>query len=182
MPTGLSDPGEDIVQAAVREVKEETGLDCIFDKIICFRQAHGGRLNHSDMFFVCLLRLDPKYDEFLQRGEEIQLIAQEEEIAQASWINMQDFANQELWQTSPLYKLMNDSMINAAQSGIEYSSSDDTGAIGSYQNNGNGLQGQKKQYDTLFPTPPPNNGSGFIARTLPVGSRPGTNTIYVSKL
>jgi hypothetical protein len=33
MPTGLTDPGEDIAVAAVRELKEETGLDCIFDKM-----------------------------------------------------------------------------------------------------------------------------------------------------
>lgn len=44
MPTGLTDPGEDIALAAVRELKEETGLDCVFDRILCFRQSHGGLL------------------------------------------------------------------------------------------------------------------------------------------
>lgn len=39
MPTGLTDPGEDIIDAAVREAKEETGLDVKFDRIICMRQA-----------------------------------------------------------------------------------------------------------------------------------------------
>jgi len=33
MPTGLTDPGEDIAAAAVRELKEETGLDCVFDRM-----------------------------------------------------------------------------------------------------------------------------------------------------
>ena len=33
MPTGLTDPGEDIAVAAVRELKEETGLDCVFDRM-----------------------------------------------------------------------------------------------------------------------------------------------------
>lgn len=33
MPTGLTDPGEDIASAAIRELKEETGLDCVFDKM-----------------------------------------------------------------------------------------------------------------------------------------------------
>ena len=33
MPTGLTDPGEDIATAAVRELKEETGLDCVFDRM-----------------------------------------------------------------------------------------------------------------------------------------------------
>ena len=50
MPTGLADPGEDIVDAAIREVKEETGLDCSFDHIVCFLQAHGATLGKLDMF------------------------------------------------------------------------------------------------------------------------------------
>ena len=33
MPTGLTDPGEDVACAAVRELKEETGLDCVFDRL-----------------------------------------------------------------------------------------------------------------------------------------------------
>ena len=33
MPTGLTDQGEDIAAAAVRELKEETGLDCVFDRM-----------------------------------------------------------------------------------------------------------------------------------------------------
>ncbi len=39
MPTGLTDPGEDVVDAAIREAKEEVGLDVEFDRIICMRQA-----------------------------------------------------------------------------------------------------------------------------------------------
>jgi ADP-ribose pyrophosphatase YjhB (NUDIX family) len=33
MPTGLTDTGEDIATSAVRELKEETGLDCVFDRM-----------------------------------------------------------------------------------------------------------------------------------------------------
>ena len=71
MPTGLTDPGEDIVDAAIREAKEETGLDVEFDRIMLVRQAHGGLFNQSDMFFVCLLRLAPKYEEDLKNGIEV---------------------------------------------------------------------------------------------------------------
>jgi len=95
MPTGLTDPGEDIAEAAVRELKEETGLDCVFDKIICFRQAHGGLFNRSDMFFICLCKLKPEYEEkVIKEGESIVLLPQEEEILMADWIDMDFYANQ----------------------------------------------------------------------------------------
>ena len=148
MPTGLTDPGEDIAVAAVRELKEETGLDCIFDKIICFRQSHGGLFGRSDMFFVCLCKLAPKYEEKLVEGGEVELLPQEEEILLADWIDMEFYANQDTWKESPLYKEMNGAMIQAARQGIEYSSRD--------------------------------KSHGFVAKKLPVGFRPGSNTIYVS--
>ncbi|EED90972.1 predicted protein, partial [Thalassiosira pseudonana CCMP1335] len=106
MPTGLTDPGEDISSAAVRELKEETGLDCQFDRIICFRQAHGGLFNRSDMFFVCLCKLSPKYEQRLEEGGDIELLPQEEEILCADWIDMEDYAHQSVWKESPLYKEM----------------------------------------------------------------------------
>lgn len=149
MPTGLTDPGEDISSAAVRELKEETGLDCQFDRIICFRQAHGGLFNRSDIFFVCLCKLSPKYEQRLEEGGDIELLPQEEEILCADWIDMEDYAHQSVWKESPLYKEMNGAMLRVAQRGIEYSS------------------------DT-------NNNEGFVAKELPVGFRPGSNTIYVS--
>ena len=78
MPTGLLDPAEDVHQAAVRELHEETGLTANVDGILAVRQAHAtpppptttssassssaasskivGR-KHSDLFFVCQLSL-----------------------------------------------------------------------------------------------------------------------------
>jgi len=155
MPTGLTDPGEDIATAAVRELKEETGLDCEFDKIICFRQAHGGLFNRSDMFFVCLCRLKPEYEQTVKNGGDIELIPQEEEILMADWIDMDFYATQGVWSESPLYKEMNGAMIHAAQKGIEYSLSNDDNS------------GKEEAH-------------GFVAKNLPVGFRPGSNTIYVS--
>ncbi|KAL7527517.1 hypothetical protein ACHAXR_001995, partial [Thalassiosira sp. AJA248-18] len=118
MPTGLTDPGEDIAAAAIRELKEETGLDCIFDRIICFRQAHGGLFNRSDMFFVCLCKLAPKYEQRLKEGGEVELLPQEEEILMADWLDMEDYSQQKVWRESPLYKEMNWAMIRAARRGI----------------------------------------------------------------
>lgn len=110
MPTGLTDPGEDVATAAVRELKEETGLDCVFDRIICIRQAHEGMFNRSDMFFVCLCKLAPKYEALLKQGGDIELLPQEEEILMAEFIDFEDYADQALWKDSPLYQEMNGAM------------------------------------------------------------------------
>mmetsp|Transcript_24828 Transcript_24828/g.52620 ORF Transcript_24828/g.52620 Transcript_24828/m.52620 type:complete len:432 (+) Transcript_24828:163-1458(+) len=170
MPTGLTDPGEDIATAAVRELKEETGLDCIFDRIICFRQAHGGLFNRSDMFFVCLCKLTPEQEENVKQGGEVELLPQEEEILMADWIDMEDYAQQMVWRESPLYKEMNGAMIKAAKKGITYSTSSSSGDVAS-DCTLNGEDGGEEDDD---------ESHGFVAKNLPVGFRPGKNTIYVS--
>ncbi|KAG9152693.1 hypothetical protein Leryth_022531 [Lithospermum erythrorhizon] len=55
-PTGVVDQGEDICDAAVREVKEETGIDAKFIEILAFRQTHMSFFGKSDLFFVCMLQ------------------------------------------------------------------------------------------------------------------------------
>lgn len=121
MPTGLTDPGEDIAVASVRELKEETGLDCVFDRILCIRQAHGGLFGRSDMFCVCLCKLAPEYEQRLKEGGEIDLVPQEEEILMADWIDFDSYTNQGLWKGSPLYEEMNQAMMRAIEN-----SNDDT--------------------------------------------------------
>ncbi|KAH9528150.1 hypothetical protein DERF_002119 [Dermatophagoides farinae] len=54
-PGGYSEPGEDIGNTAIREVKEETGIDCTLKSIISFRHNHTGIFGCSDFYFVCLL-------------------------------------------------------------------------------------------------------------------------------
>jgi 8-oxo-dGTP pyrophosphatase MutT (NUDIX family) len=161
MPTGLTDPGEDIVDAAIREAKEETGLDVEFDRIICMRQAHGGIFKQSDMFFVCLLHLSNKYKKQLEDGVEVPLVPQEEEIAEIKWMSMDEFASQDVWQGSPLYKEMNDAMMRVARSVMNESKNP----------NGN------KCSDVLD-----GGQCGFVAKHLPVGFRHGSQTIYLSRL
>lgn len=158
LPTGMADPGEDIALAAVREVAEETGLQCTFDRILCFKQSHGGLYGKSDLFFVCLLNVDTeKYRNDIDAKRDIVLTPQEEEIAAATWIELEQFTGQDIWMTSPLYKEMNDAMIRATKE-----------LIGGSNDHANG---------EFLHAPP-----GFVAQTLPIGFRPGTNTIYVSKL
>jgi len=155
MPTGLTDPGEDVVDAAIRESKEETGLDVEFDRIICMRQAHGGIFNHSDMYFVCLLRLPPKYLEGLKNGVDIPLKPQEEEIAEISWMTTEEYANQDAWQGSPAYEHLNGAMLRVAEAvSSDKRSSESTGQ----------------------------SDHGLVAMNLPVGWRPGSQTIYLSKM
>ncbi|XP_039176103.1 nucleoside diphosphate-linked moiety X motif 6 isoform X2 [Crotalus tigris] len=58
-PGGLSEPGEDIGNTAVREVFEETGITSEFKSILSMRQQHGqpGAFGKSDMYIIC--RLEP---------------------------------------------------------------------------------------------------------------------------
>ena len=164
MPTGLTDPGEDIVDAAIRETKEETGLDVTFDKILCMRQAHNsGTFKQSDLFIVCQLKLSSKYDEDLKAGRDIELQPQEEEIDSIAWMEVEDFANQELWQSSPLYKELND-CIHLAVNSCDTT----TNKYGDY---GEVDSKEAKSSQSNY---------GLIAKTLPLGYRSGEQTVYLS--
>jgi ADP-ribose pyrophosphatase YjhB (NUDIX family) len=56
MPTGLVHAGEDIIDAAVREVAEETGIVATPDAVIAVRQAHNFAFGKSDAFFCVGMR------------------------------------------------------------------------------------------------------------------------------
>ncbi|NXS09103.1 NUDT6 protein, partial [Neodrepanis coruscans] len=58
-PGGLSNPGEDIGDTAVREVFEETGIKSEFKSILSIRQQHQhpGAFGKSDMYIIC--RMEP---------------------------------------------------------------------------------------------------------------------------
>jgi len=89
-PTGISDLGERIDEAAEREVMEETGIRAKFHSILGFRQTHGLAHGRSDLFFVC--RLDP-VEEVDEDGNVVipDPIAQECEIAEVAWVPLAEY-------------------------------------------------------------------------------------------
>ncbi|KAJ1427112.1 NUDIX hydrolase domain [Sesbania bispinosa] len=96
-PTGVVDQGEDICVAAVREVKEETGVDSEFVEILAFRQSHMSFFDKSDLFFVCLLR---------PLSFDIQV--QEVEIEAAQWMPFDEYAAQPFMEKHEVLKYISD--------------------------------------------------------------------------
>uniref|UniRef100_A0A0D9WSD2 Nudix hydrolase domain-containing protein n=1 Tax=Leersia perrieri TaxID=77586 RepID=A0A0D9WSD2_9ORYZ len=92
-PTGVVEPGEDINIGAVREVKEETGIDAEFVEVLAFRQSHKAYFDKSDLFFVCILR-PLSFD----------ITKQESEIEAAQWMPVEEFAAQPFVQKHELVK------------------------------------------------------------------------------
>ncbi|XP_021740713.1 nudix hydrolase 10-like [Chenopodium quinoa] len=120
IPTGVVDEGEDICAAAVREVKEETGIDAEFIEVVAFRQTHKAFFEKSDFFFLCFLR---PLSFNIQR--------QELEIEAAQWMALPEFAAQPIAQKSGLFKRIIDLCLvkldknYAGFSPVSVSSSDD---------------------------------------------------------
>ncbi|XP_057433450.1 nudix hydrolase 10-like isoform X2 [Lotus japonicus] len=83
LPTGIVDPGEDIFAAAIREVKEETGVDTEFVEVLAFKQAHNSFFGKSGLSFLCTLR-PLSFD----------IKKQELEIEAAQWMPFEEFAVQ----------------------------------------------------------------------------------------
>ncbi|KDP35556.1 hypothetical protein JCGZ_08994 [Jatropha curcas] len=92
-PTGVVDEGEDICEAAIREVKEETNIDTEFVEILAFRQSHKALFGKSDISFLCLLQ-PVSFD--IQK--------QELEIEAAQWMPLDEYFSQPFVQKNELWK------------------------------------------------------------------------------
>lgn len=83
MPTGLINQGEDLCCGAVREVKEETGVETEFVQVVSFRHGHHVSFSKSDLYFTCTLR--PLSCEIVLRDGEIEA---------GKWMPLEEFKSQ----------------------------------------------------------------------------------------
>ncbi|KAL1213984.1 Nudix hydrolase 8 [Cardamine amara subsp. amara] len=93
LPTGFINESEEIFSGAVREVKEETGVDTEFSEVIAFRHAHNVAFEKSDLFFICMLKpLSNK------------IIIDELEIKAAKWMPLVEFVEQPMIREDKMFK------------------------------------------------------------------------------
>ncbi|KAF7140012.1 hypothetical protein RHSIM_Rhsim06G0177000 [Rhododendron simsii] len=97
LPTGVVDEGEDISVAAIREVKEEAGVETEFVEVLAFRQSHKSFFGKSDLFFVCMLR-----------ALSFNIQKQDPEIADAKWMPFDEYAAQPFVQKKEIFKSIAD--------------------------------------------------------------------------
>jgi len=105
IPTGMVDAGEDLHEAAVREVKEETGIDATFESFGAFTMSHGGNLAHankSNLFFVVKCQA---------KTTEIQMC--QSEIADARWFSREEWLSLPFPERGPIWDEINQSALDA---------------------------------------------------------------------
>ncbi|XP_076951872.1 nudix hydrolase 8-like isoform X1 [Bidens hawaiensis] len=100
LPTGFILESEEIFSGAVREVKEETGIDTEFLEVIAFRHAHNVAFEKSDLFFICMLR---------PVSSEIKI--DDLEVQAAKWMALREFVEQPLIKGDNMFKKIIDMCI-----------------------------------------------------------------------
>jgi 8-oxo-dGTP pyrophosphatase MutT (NUDIX family) len=89
-PGGMSDPGENIPDCAVREVFEETGVRTRFEGLLALRHMHRVAFGVSDLYFLALLRpLEPSAP---AQALDAEIRIDPGEIAASTWTRGAQFA------------------------------------------------------------------------------------------
>ncbi|XP_071723011.1 nudix hydrolase 8-like [Rutidosis leptorrhynchoides] len=104
LPTGYLNKSEDIFSGAIREVKEETGVDTVFLEMIAFRHAHRLAFEQSDLMFVCMLK--PLSTEITIDDKELQA---------AKWLDLDEFVEQPFYVEDEMTKRVIDICVVASE-------------------------------------------------------------------
>lgn len=74
--------GEDIIDAAVREVKEETGVDAVFESLVTFRHTHNMMFENSDIYVILMMKAISDTIEPSLR-----------EVVKCQWMDIEEYVN-----------------------------------------------------------------------------------------
>ncbi|KAL4651827.1 hypothetical protein ACB092_01G189300 [Castanea dentata] len=102
LPTGYINKSEDVFTGAIREVKEETGVDTIFLELVAFRHAHLVAFENSDLLFVCMLK-----------PLSFEITIDEKEIQAAKWMPIDELIGQPFYQEDHMSKKVIDICMSA---------------------------------------------------------------------
>lgn len=80
LPGGYLEMNEDLVEAAIREVDEETNIKTRFESVISLRHAHGAAFGCSDLYVV--MKLIPETQD---------IIKCDREIAKCEWMDLDEY-------------------------------------------------------------------------------------------
>lgn len=106
LPTGYINKSEDIFAGAVREVKEETGIETIFLEMVAFRHVHLVAFEKSDLLFVCMLK-PLSHD----------ITIDDKEIQAAKWMHVGELIEQPLYGEDEMSRKVIDTCIAACEDG-----------------------------------------------------------------
>ncbi|XP_074129802.1 nucleoside diphosphate-linked moiety X motif 6 [Sminthopsis crassicaudata] len=107
-PGGLSEPGEDIGDTAIREVWEETGIKSEFKALLSIRQQHGApnAFGKSDMYIICRLKPLSFHISFCPH-----------ECLKCEWMNLTDLAEAD--DTTPITRRVANLLLYGHREGFE---------------------------------------------------------------
>jgi 8-oxo-dGTP diphosphatase len=105
LPGGMVDAKEHLVDAAIREVLEETGVAASFDSFLGLRHHHQGQFGASNLYMVCRLT-----------AEETEPKPDPREILQARWFDCAEYL------TYPNASYYNKLLVQTALTGARLSS------------------------------------------------------------